>query len=313
MTPAYYQSHPKSWWILRILAAIALIMLIGVFLGWLLTSCTVGLTSANKPELNPPAASPGVTATVTPSPDPSPSPSPTVTATASPSATASSSASPRFCPPPAEPNGQIAINQQSPASDTTWMIQFQGTAVSRIVYDGVPASAESLSAWVNAAACNGFAAEIRPNKVVGSNTALQNANAAASLCWGEWYPNVTPTCHGDYLPVYLPHAEPNDYGPVSNYAKVGHDATSGWAAVQAFSWTESISVPHADPDEVNQVRNVFHFPTHAPPTPEEVGGFARQLHDAGVKNILIYTEFPSASNIDYLKKCIAEVGKVLGR
>lgn len=268
----------------------------------------VRLNSLNPP----PLAGPSVTAAPAPTPTvltPPPTSSPPPSSSPSPSQA-------QRCTSPAEPaSGKIGLVIKGAASDTAWLANFKGTALTRAVYNGDPANPEALKAWANAAACNNFSAEIRPDKISGNIGEMQGANTVSALCWDQWYAGYTSSCRNDYLPVFLPFPTPNDYGSPDSYTDVGRAATSGWAAVQAFSWREAISGPNPNPEEVKMV-NDKHFPDYpvnGRPTPEQVGKFAQQLHDGGVNNILIYTEYPAAGDVNYLKACIEQVAKALGR
>ncbi len=237
---------------------------------------------------------PGPTETVSPPPS-SPASSPTSTPTDSPS--------PSACPVPSEPDRSVRINQFEPASNLTWMADLE--EVNRIVYAGVPATAEELRAWVDAAACNGMVAEIRPGKV--SDGGQVTATAQGTYCWDEW--PATGICSpSEYLPIFHPYPEPNTYGKVSSYAEVGRDATSGVAAVQAFGLWETPT----------DVKDRYSFPKtgelgNSRPSAEEVGEFARLLHKAGINDILIYHEGGASKDKKYLNEVARAVRKVINQ
>ena len=278
---------------------IAVVLIMATLSG--ITSC---IDNASKNAAIPPP--PGITATPTVTPsvpivtDPA-SPVPTVTDSPSPSATTSSPSS-SDCPVPSEPDRSVAINQFEPASNLAWMEDLEG--YDRIVYAGVPASAEELKIWVNAAACNGMVAEIQSGKVLGNGSVL--ATAQGTFCWGDW-PATGECAPSEYLPLYLPYPEPNTYGKVSSYTEVGRAASSGWAAVQAYGHWES----------GDDMKDKFGFRKQedgrSRPSADEVGDFANMLHKSGINRILVYQQGDAGGDKNYLNEVARAVRKVINQ
>lgn len=249
------------------------------------------------------------------------------------------------CSAPQETSYRLSVTQVQPAADLAWMKNLKGTGVTRLVYSGEFADAAAMGKWADAAACSGFFVDVRADnacaKMSGDNATAYFKAVAAHGNFIDWVVsgpkhdqcaaaiNAAGTGKTVYtwtdwpldkainapIPIFLPFPEPNNYGVVSDYSTVGHDIfavekTTAWAAVQAFDWVASAQNSH-DPEYQKFVAEKgFHSQL---PNSSEVGGFAQQLRNEQVRNILIYTEEPAADNLAYIADCARAVtAKIAG-